>query len=404
MIYKNKIMNIKISKEVIIVFVLCLGFGAGFFINQKLNEKLYTDLYSQDTINFSMLAEVWRKINENFVFEDKINSEAMVYSAVKGFVSALGDPYTSFFDPEEAEEFQKDLEGTFEGIGIQIAKKEGKVKIVAPIKNTPAERAGILAGDVIEKINEEDVSNIELDMIVKKIRGEKGTTVTLNIKRDNEDKVFKIKRDTIRVPNCELEFINAEDGNKIAILSIFQFSETTSKDVKTEVNKIFNTNNVKGIVLDLRNNPGGLVNEAKNVASLFLKKELPIVKECDKKNECTWLSSDGPGKLADYPLIILINEGTASAAEILTGALEANIENVTIVGDTSFGKGLVQRIVYLSDGSIIKITTEEWYTPRDKQIHEIGIEPDIKIEITKEDIEKEKDPQLEKAIELINNK
>lgn len=404
MIYKNKIMNIKISKEVIIVFVLCLGFGAGFFINQKLNEQLYTDLYSQDTINFSMLAEVWRKINENFVFEDKINTEAMVYGAVKGFVSALGDPYTSFFDPEEAEEFQKDLEGTFEGIGIQIAKKEGKVKVVAPIKNTPAERAGILAGDVIEKINEEDVSNIELDMIVKKIRGEKGTTVTLNIKRDNEDKVFKIKRDTIRVPNCELEFINAEDGNKIAILSIFQFSETTSKDVKTEVNKIFNTNNVKGIVLDLRNNPGGLVNEAKNVASLFLKKELPIVKECDKKNECTWLSSDGPGKLADYPLIILINEGTASAAEILTGALEANIENVTIVGDTSFGKGLVQRIVYLSDGSIIKITTEEWYTPRDKQIHEIGIEPDIKIEITKEDIEKEKDPQLEKAIELINNK
>lgn len=397
-------MNIKISKEVIIVFVLCLGFGAGFFINQKLNEQLYTDLYSQDTINFSMLAEVWRKINENFVFEDKINTEAMVYGAVKGFVSALGDPYTSFFDPEEAEEFQKDLEGTFEGIGIQIAKKEGKVKVVAPIKNTPAERAGILAGDVIEKINEEDVSNIELDMIVKKIRGEKGTTVTLNIKRDNEDKVFKIKRDTIRVPNCELEFINAEDGNKIAILSIFQFSETTSKDVKTEVNKIFNTNNVKGIVLDLRNNPGGLVNEAKNIASLFLKKELPIVKECDKKNECTWLSSDGPGKLADYPLIILINEGTASAAEILTGALEANIENVTIVGDTSFGKGLVQRIVYLSDGSIIKITTEEWYTPRDKQIHEIGIEPDIKIEITKEDIEKEKDPQLEKAIELINNK
>lgn len=404
MIYKNKIMNIKISKEIIIVFALCLGFGGGFFINQKLNEKLYTDLYSQDTINFSMLAEVWRKINENFVFEDKINSEAMVYSAVKGFVSALGDPYTSFFDPKEAEEFQKDLEGTFEGIGIQIAKKEGKVKVVAPIKNTPAERAGILAGDVIEKINEEDVSNIELDMIVKKIRGEKGTTITLNIKRDNEDKIFKIKRDTIKVPNCELKIIDAEDGNKMAILSIFQFSETTSKDVKTEVNKIFNTDNVKGIILDLRNNPGGLVNEAKNVASLFLKKELPIVKECDKKNECSWLSSDGPGKLADYPLIILINEGTASAAEILTGALEANIENVTLVGGTSFGKGLVQRIVYLSDGSIIKITTEEWYTPRDKQIHEIGIEPDVKIEITKEDIEKEKDPQLEKAIELINNK
>ncbi len=396
-------MNIKISKELIIVFALCLGFGAGFFINQKLNEKLYDDLYTQDTVNFSMLAEVWKKINENFVFEDKINSEAMVYEAVKGFVSALGDPYTSFFDPEEAEIFQKDLEGTFDGIGIQIAKKDGVIKVVAPIKNTPAQKAGIIAGDIIEKINDEDVTNIEIDKVVEKIRGESGTIVTLSIRRDDEQKTFEIKRETIKVPSSELEFINAKNGNKIAVLSIFQFSETTSRDVKVEANKILNENNVEAIVLDLRNNPGGLVSEAKNVASLFLEKDQPIVKECDKKEECTWLKSDGPGKLANYPIIVLINEGTASAAEILTGALKSNLDNVTLLGDTSFGKGLVQRVVYLSDGSIIKITTEKWYTPDGEQINEKGIEPDIKIEITKEDIEKEKDPQLQKAIEIIDN-
>jgi len=397
-------MKIKISKEILIISALCVGFATGFFINQRLNEKLYTDLYTQDTINFSLLGEAWRKINENFVFEDKIDSEAMVYGAVKGFVASLGDPYTSFFDPEEAEIFQKDMEGTFEGVGIQLAKKDGKVKVISPIKNTPAEKAGIRAGDVIEKIDDESIDNIEIDKVVEKIRGEAGTTVKLTINRDNEEKVFDLKRATIKVPNSELKFITGNNGEKIAQLSIFQFSETTSRDVKVEVNKILNESNVEAIILDLRNNPGGLVSEAKNVASLFLEKDLPIVKECDKKEDCTWLKSDGPGKLANYPLVILINEGSASAAEILTGALEANLDNVTLVGNTSFGKGLVQRVIYLDDGSILKVTTEKWYTPRGELIHEIGIEPDVKVEKTAEDYENNLDPQLQKAIELIDNK
>ncbi|MCK9311806.1 MAG: S41 family peptidase [Candidatus Pacebacteria bacterium] len=392
----------KISKEIIIVLSLCVGFSAGFFINQKLNEKLYTDLYTENTVNFSLLGEVWRNIDNNFVFENNINTEAMVYSAIKGFVSALEDPYTSFYDPEEAEVFQKDLEGTFDGIGIQIAKKDEKIKVIAPIKNTPAEKAGILAGDTIIKVNDENVSNIELNEIVSKIRGDNGTIVTLVIDRDGEEKTFNIERETIVVPSSELEFIDTNNG-QIALLSLFQFSETTSRDVKIQINQILQKNNIKGIILDLRNNPGGLVSEAKNVASFFLEKDSKIVKECDKNDSCTWLLSDGPGKLSNYPIVILINQGTASAAEILTGALESNLESVTLVGDTSFGKGLVQRVMYLGDGSILKITTEEWYTPKDEQINEVGIEPDIKIEITKEDAELGQDPQLEKAKELINN-
>ncbi|MFA7142057.1 MAG: S41 family peptidase, partial [Candidatus Paceibacterota bacterium] len=190
----------------------------------------------------------------------------------------------------------------------------------------------------------------------------------------------------------------------IALLSIFQFSETTSRDVEKEVTAILNKGNIKGIILDLRNNPGGLVHEAKNVASLFLKKDLPIVKECDKNNECFWLKSNGPGKLADIPIVILINKGTASAAEILAGALKSNIEDTMLVGETSFGKGLVQKVMYLSDGSIIKITTENWYTPDDEIIHDIGIKPHLEIELTEEDVENNKDTQLEKAIEIINNK
>ncbi len=394
-------MNKKISKKLIAILFICIGFAFGFLINQKINEKVFYKLFTHDNLNFSLLLEAWNNINENFVFEDKIDTEKMMYGAVHGFISALDDPYTSFFDPDEAEKFQEDLEGSFEGIGIQITKRDNQIKIISPIKNTPAEKIGILAGDTIEKINSENISSLDLDTIVQKIRGEKGTTVTLSIIRDSKKLTFAIKRDTIKVPNCELEFI---ESDKIALLSIFQFSETTSRDVEKEVTAILNKGNIKGIILDLRNNPGGLVHEAKNVASLFLKKDLPIVKECDKNNECFWLKSNGPGKLADIPIVILINKGTASAAEILAGALKSNIEDTMLVGETSFGKGLVQKVMYLSDGSIIKITTENWYTPDDEIIHDIGIKPHLEIELTEEDVENNKDTQLEKAIEIINNK
>ena len=392
-------MNKKISKEIIIVFVLCLGFAFGFFVNQKINEKIYADVYSENGLNLSILAEAWRNIKEGFVFEENIDSEAMVYDAVKGLVSSLGDPYTSFLTPEEAESFQDDLDGKFDGIGIQIAKKDDDIIVISPIKNTPAEKAGIVSGDIIKKINDEEISSLALDAIVQKIRGTAGTNVLLTVERNEIEKIFDIKRDTIIVPSAELEFIETEKG-KIALLSIFQFSETSSKDVKELTNKILNTSNVNGIILDLRNNPGGLVSEAKNIASLFLEKDLLVLKQCDKEEECFWLKSDGPGKLADYKIVVLINKGTASAAEILTGALDGNLENVTTLGETSFGKGLVQKVLYLSDGSILKMTTEKWYTPLDEQIHGIGIEPEIKIENTEEN----DDSQFKKALELIDNK
>ena len=390
-------MDKKISKEIIIIFVLCLGFAFGFFVNQKINEKIYADVYSENGLNLSILAEAWRNIKESFVFEENIDPKAMVYDAIKGLVSSLDDPYTSFLTPEEAETFQEDLDGKFDGIGIQISKKDNEIIVISPIKNTPAEKAGILSGDIIKKINDEDISSLALDSIVQRIRGDAGTNVVLTIERDDNEKKYDIKRDTIVVPSAELEFIETEKG-KIALLSLFQFSETSSRDFKELTNQIFNTNNVNGIILDLRNNPGGLVSEAKNIASLFLKKDLQILKQCDKDEECFFLKSDGPGKLANYEIVILINKGTASAAEILTGALNCNLENVITLGETSFGKGLVQKVLYLSDGSILKMTTEKWYTPLNEQIHGIGIEPEIMVEMS------EDDNQLKKAIELIDNK
>jgi carboxyl-terminal processing protease len=397
-------MKFKTPKKIVVLIFLCLSFGAGFFINQKINEYILKNLYTFDSINLFKIAEVWSEIEGSFIFDDQIDKDKMAYAAIKGIISTLDDPYTSFYTPEEAKEFMQEIEGSFEGIGIQIAKKDEQVIVIAPIKNTPAEKIGILAGDIIQKINDEDISTEDLDSIVKKIKGEKGTFVTLTIKRGSVEKTFKIKRETIKVPTADLEFIDADAGGKIAILSIFQFIETTAKDVETEVNKILNTNNVKGIILDLRNNPGGILGETEKVASLFLKEEYPIAKECDKNYDCRYLVSSGPGKLRDFKIAILINKGTASAAEILTGALEANIEDLTIIGETSFGKGLVQKVMPLSNGSLLKITAEKWYTPREKLIHEIGIEPDIKIEITEEDLQNKKDPQLEKAIEIINNK
>lgn len=390
----------KITKEASFVIFLCLGFLLGFFSNQLFNEKIYSDMYTYNGINLSLVGQVWQKVNENFVFQENIDSEAMVYGAIKGFVESLDDPYTVFFDPEEAKDFQEDIEGSFEGVGIQFAERDGKMKIIAPIKNTPAEKAGIRAGDYIIKVDEESVDNMSSEELVSKIRGEKGTSVVLTIQRDNEEKDFEITRDMIEVPASELSFIE-ENGKKIAYLQLFHFSENTSSEFNKEANEILQSN-AESIILDLRNNPGGLVKEAQSIASWFIEKGYPVVIQKDKNGDMYKTLSSGPGTLESYPVAILINEGTASASEILVGALRDYLDKVVIIGENSFGKGLMQGVFYMDDGSILKMTTDEWYTPNMGIINEKGIEPDIAVEMTNEDYESENDPQLKRALEFLS--
>lgn len=395
-------MDKKISKNILIFLLIIIAFGAGFFTSERINKQIYNSIFQIDKgLNLSLLADLWSKIDSNFVFEEDINKQAMVYSAAKGFVDALGDPYTSFYDPEESIIFKSDLEGRFEGVGIQMGEKNNEIIVVSPIKNTPAERAGILPGDIITKVDNQNIASLTIDQVVDIIRGEKGTEVILTIKRSENELNIPIIRDEIVVPTTEYEIIQSENSN-IAYVSLFHFSEGIANDFKEITNTILGSN-IDGIILDLRSNPGGLVDQAEKIASQFLQKGDLIVIQQDKDGYQQKSYSSGPGKLGTYPLVILINEGTASASEILAGALEAYVEDTIIIGEQSFGKGLVQKVIYLDDGSTFKITTDEWSTPRYKKINEIGIEPDIVVELTEEDYANNLDPQLNKAKEEISN-
>jgi len=395
-------MDKKISKNILIFLGIIIAFGAGFFTSEKINKQIYNSIFQiDDGLNLSLLADLWSKIDNNFVFDEDIDKQAMIYEAAKGFVNALGDPYTSFYDPEESEMFKDDLEGKFEGIGIQMGQKDGKIKVVSPIKNTPAERAGILPGDIIIKVDDQDIASLTIDQVVNMIRGKKGTEVILTIKRSEKEIDFPIIRDEIIVPSTDFEIITTENGNNIAHMSLFHFSENIYEAFKKDANKVLN-GNIDGIILDLRSNPGGLVNQAEKIASQFLKKGDLILIQEDKDRYRSKSYSTGPGKLGSYPLIILINKGSASASEILAGALEAHVEGALLIGEKSFGKGLVQRVIYLDDGSTFKITTDEWLTPRWNKINEVGISPDIEIKMTEDDYLNNLDPQLDKAIETIN--
>jgi carboxyl-terminal processing protease len=322
----------------------------------------------------------------------------MTYGAAAGMVNALGDPYTEFFDPEGAKSMEEIVTGKFEGIGLQIGIKDKQLTAISPIKGTPADKAGIRPGDKILLIDEKPTSNLSASEAADIIRGPKGTKVVLTILREGENFDVEIIRDVINVPTVEWKMLE----NEIALLGVYHFSESTSQDFKKAVFEIIN-NNVKGIILDLRNNPGGLVNQAIDVAGWLLNRNDLVMIEKGRDGVKKEFRTNGSGDLISYPTVILINEGTASASEILAGALKDN-RNLTIIGEKSYGKGTVQKLINLSDNLMLKVTIAEWLTPNGNVINDNGITPDIEVELTLEDYEQQKDPQLEKAIEEISKK
>jgi len=394
-------MNKYISKNVIVAVLIGLSFFGGFFFDKYINEKAYKAAYNLDGMDLTLLKEVYEKTVFNFVDPSQIDKQKLTYGAVSGMIEAIGDPYTVFFDPTQSKDFEEDLSGTFEGVGIQIGIQDDQIKVIAPLKGTPAEAAGILAGDAIIEVDGQSTAEMSADEVVSKIKGEKGTKVVLVISRDRkgetpETKTFEIVRDVIKVPTIEWKMME-KDGKKIAYLTIYHFSEYVFEDFKKAGYEILG-NNFDGIILDLRNNPGGLLNRTVDIAGWFLEKGKVVLTEQNKDLEKTSYKADGPASFANTPVVILINEGTASSAEILTGALKDN-RGVLVMGETSFGKGLVQRVVTLDDGSALKVTTAKWYTPNGEIIQDIGIKPDIEVEMTEEDYNNDKDPQLDRALE-----
>ena len=397
------------------LFLPICGFLLGWTLNQKIQtpppiekkiEKTEIPVFeipiktrtksTPKNVDLSIFWETWNLMEKNFLYPEKLKTKNQIYGAARGLVTSLEDPYTVFMDPTETHEFEESINGEFEGIGAEIAIKENQLTIVAPLKGSPAELAGLKAGDKIFKINDEPTFGISISKAVTKIRGPKGEKVMLTILRENQKKPLEITivRDTIVLENLKWEI-----KNNVAIIELSQFGTDSAIEFQKIIEKIL-TENPRGIILDLRNNGGGLLDVCVKIATEFFDQKIIVKTKGRKFGDTGDIVSGANGKFLKIPLIVLINRGSASASEIFAGAVKDHNRGL-LLGEKTFGKGSVQNVIPLSDGSSLKVTIAEWLTPHEKSIHEIGISPDEKIEITDDDFENDRDPVLSRALDLV---
>jgi carboxyl-terminal processing protease len=353
--------------------------------------------FINQTIDFQLFWDVWKTVKEEYI-EETISDEDLFYGAVSGLVQSLDDPYSVHFDPDLTNEFNRDLEGVFEGVGMEISIKKDRLTIVAPLPGTPAEQAGLRPGDIVLQIDGQDTFDLRLDEAVRLIRGPKGSTVVLNVFSvgDDEARDVSVNRATIQVPSITWNTLEEEPG--IIHLEIHQFNEKVVPEIRKSLSEI-PKESIKGIVLDLRNNPGGFLETAVEVSSLWVEDVL-IVEQKARNGFSQKHNAHGTAYFKDIPTVVLINQGSASASEIVAGALQ-DYNKATVIGMKSFGKGSVQDYQILSDSSSLKLTVAKWFTPNGRSINEEGIDPDKEIERTPEDYDEDKDPQFDASIEML---
>ncbi len=385
-------------------FIFGLYIGRSNFVSQKyLNNNQELTARNSDKssrVDFELFWDVWDIIDKDFI-KDK-DYQKMLYGSINGMLQSLDDPYTVFMDPELSEQFQDEIEGTFDGIGAEIGIKNDQLAIIAPLQSSPAEKAGLKARDSILKIDDEDTSGMSLIEAVSKIRGEKGTKVRLTIYRDkfDEPKEIEITRDEIEIDSVKYKIIDRDDKNYVH-LEILYFGDDTAKDFKDTVTEIL-AKSVDGIILDVRNNTGGYLQSSIEVASEFLPAGDIVVYESFSDGDKNEFKAKNGSRLQNIPIVVLVNEGTASASEILAGALRDN-RNVKLIGMKTFGKGSVQELKKLDNGSSLRVSIAEWLTPSQKNINGEGLAPDLEIDLSDEDYNQDQDPQLDKALEEIQN-
>jgi len=345
--------------------------------------------------------KAWNVLNAQFVQTHGTTTEPSakerVWGAIQGMTSSFGDPYTVFLPPEDSKIFLDDIAGNFEGVGMEIGIEDEVLTVIAPLKGTPAERAGISTGDKIIAIDGESTKGLSTDAAVKKIRGKKGTEVKFTIYRDGESLDISVVRDTISTPVLE-NSLDAQSG--VYTISIYSFS-ANSGQLFTRALSEFRASGAKKLIIDVRGNPGGYLEAAVTIASHFLdKNEIIVIEDYDGKRENVEHRSRGTGGVpAGTEVVVLMNKGSASASEILAGALQDS-EHATLIGTKSFGKGSVQELVDIGGGSL-KITVARWLTPGGRSISDGGLTPDIEIDRTREDVAAELDPQLDRAIQFL---
>ncbi len=355
-------------------------------------------------VDFGPFWETWQILGERFVpatTTDPKTDQDKVWGAIEGLAASLGDPYTVFLPPVENEIFESDVRGNFEGVGMEIALRDGVLTVVSPLKGTPAYKAGIKSGDKIVKIGDTSTYNISVDESVVLIRGKKGTPVVFTIVREGVDEPMEITvlRDVIDIPTIDTEM--RSDG--VFVISLYNFSSVSPELFRKALREFIDARTDK-LILDLRGNPGGYLEASISMASWFLPSGKVVVREDfgGKQEEVIYRSSGYDIFNSKLKFVILIDGGSASASEILAGALrEHNIAK--LVGTKTFGKGSVQQLIPITPETSLKVTIAHWLTPNGKSISQSGIEPDVKVTITPEDVKAGKDPQKDKAVELLLN-
>ncbi len=409
---------IGIFAGILVVSVFAGGFAAGYFVNEGLNPRegltqvfevpeaaapTHPPITSGSTpdaeldATFAPFWEAWQIVHDDYV-DQPLDDTEMMRGAIRGMLESLGDQHTSYMDPQEYNQANSSIEGSYEGIGAWVDTTGDYLAIVSPMSGSPAEAAGLKPGDLIIAIDGEDMTGVPGDLVIKKVLGPAGSTVELTVRREgaSEPLIFEVTRATIDVPSVEGEIV----AEKIGYIRIYSFGYTTTDELRSAIQDLLDQD-VQGLVIDFRNNGGGLLRTAVEIASEFLPENKVVLYE--RYGDGTEdIHNTIPGGLAtDIPIVILINEGSASASEVVAGALQ-DYERGQLVGVTSFGKGSVQNWVPLNnDQGAVRVTIAKWLTPNERTIHEIGLTPDVIVEMTDEDYQNELDPQLDKAIEVL---
>jgi len=343
------------------------------------------------TVDFDTYWKVWQAIGQEFAGGD-FTERQVFYGSVAGMVAGLGDPYSVFLDPDASNAFDQEIEGKFEGIGAEIGFKDEHLVIVSPLPGSPAEKAGLKANDAILAINDEDTTGMSVETAVGKIRGPKGEALTLTIKREAaEPQAVTIIRDTITV--ASVTWNDLPDGLVQIVLS--RFSQDTQGLFNEAVQHVLESG-ATGVILDMRNNPGGYLDTAVGIAGQFLGDQPIVLEQFRAGDPQVYNGGSANARLLDMPLVVLVNGGSASAAEIVAGALQ-DYERAAIIGETTFGKGSVQDLKDFPDGSSLKLTVAQWLTPDGRSISQTGITPDRVVELTEDDYTNDRDPQLDAA-------
>ena len=376
-----------IAGAVILVVGVAIGVGCSKWINS--GGSTFGFIGGND---WSALDEVYNKLSDSY--NGEIAMDKVIDGAKKGLVESLGDKYTVYLDAEESSDFYDDLHGNVgSGIGVEMGLRDGYVRVLRTLPDNPARKAGILAGDILYKVNGEEVWTETSDEIAQKVRGEDGSEVTITVVRDGEELDFTMKREKINNVSAYVEY----DG-KTAIVTVVRFDDDTGAKVQ-QMAQEFAGKGVKKVILDLRGNGGGYVSAAQDLLSLWLDNKKMLVQKSKHYGDSVTSTASGKAILKDIETVVLVNGSTASASEIVAGALQ-DYGKATVVGESTYGKGVVQNLFNLSGGTTLKVTTAEWYTPNDRSISGEGITPDIEVERSFEDINAMRDPQLDKAKEL----